>query len=202
MRRYGLFSVALSLIGLGLGGACGGPSGRVKDPSEANIVGSRRAGAEVYRPTVKAALDSLLGQYRGEVRAQGKRTIAFIGVENKTREELRDILDAINQTVETTLTESGIFTVVGQEFVEAAIREIGGRREQLFLAKGREDFKSVLGKQGIVPDYLLFAKLTSMTTEAEAEREVFYQVTLDMLDANTGEKIASKVSESIKGYTK
>ena len=197
---FGIVSLALVLtVAFGAAGG-GGKSGRSVAADEPERVGSRRSGAAVWRANMAKAMEQLLAQYGNEERAQGKRRVAFVGVENKTRDEIRDIRDALNQAAITEISESKAFTLISQRFVEAALREIGRPPADLFLAQPREDFKSVLGKQGMTPDFLLFANLTSMTTSAEDIKQVYYQMSLEMVDANTGEVDASKTAEIRKEY--
>lgn len=202
MDRCCFLTLGVVVLSIAMGAAgCSSPSGRIVEGDEPALVGSRKAGAAVYRPTMAKALGELLAQYASEERAQGKRVVAFVGVENKTRDEIRDIREALNQTVSTAVTESRVFTLINQRFVGAALREIGRSAEDLFLGKPREEFKTVLGKDGMTPDFLLFARLTSMTTSAEDVKEVYYQLTLELVDSNTGETNASKSAEIRKEYT-
>ena len=60
-------------------------------------------------------------------------------------------------------------------------------------------FTSVLQRDGQPVDYLLFAKLTSGTTERNASSQRDYLLTLEMVDTRTGTAVKEQ-AEIRKGY--
>ncbi len=181
------------------------PRGRVLGDDEELVVGSERGGQVTYDALVRKTTTELLAEHRAEPRAQGKMTLAFVGLQNKSAEELRDFHDALYDNIASILVEEKLYTLISNEFVKAAMREAGIRSpEQLFLARYKEAFLGVLAKQGKIPDYLLWARVTSKTSEASGTfsdtRDRTYQMTLEMVNANTGETVASKQGTFSKRY--
>ena len=43
------------------------------------------------------------------------------------------------------------------------------RADQIFLADPRQKFMSVLGREGVTPDYLLYGKITTLSTAGTNE---------------------------------
>jgi Peptidoglycan-synthase activator LpoB len=179
--------------------ACGS-TGRVRDPGEAQVVGDRRAGNVTYDQLVKESTTKLVQQAGMQARAQGPYKVAFVGIETKGAEELRDQLPAIYEQIEETLVNSGPFTVVSRKAVDRARQEAGMRDfDDLYLAKNREAFRGILGRDSEAPDIFVYGTTTTQTTESEGgvftrdTTERRYVLSLEMIDARTG-TILAKVS--------
>jgi hypothetical protein len=72
----------------------------------------------------------------------------------------------------------------------------------MFLPKTRTAFVSAIGELGAVPNYLLFAKVTTKTSQDSKLKERVYQLTLEMVDAQSGEIVAKKTGDATKQYVK
>ena len=182
-------------------------TGRIKTSEDGNIVGTTRAGTATYDQLIQNATDKLLQQTatRAVNHSGGPMRVAFGGVINKSAEQLGDIREAINQSVETVVTNSQLYAVINQLFVKAALREIQvSGVDKLFLAKYRRQFLSVLEEEGQVPDYLIIATLTSSTTKAlgyfRDRKERVYNMTLDMINAKSGITEAKVMEKVTKEY--
>jgi hypothetical protein len=194
-------AILAALLGAAVCGGCG-PSGRLKAQDEDRKVGYKRAGAPEYERLMQSAVGALLDEHEGAIRAQGKMMVAFVGIENKSAEELGDIKDAMYEIIDTQLVNRKIYTNVNRRYVEAAEREANIRDvEELLLPPGRARFMQVLGRQSLVPDYLLWAKITSMTTDTSSDtKDRDYLLTMEMVNANTGETTAKKTAKITKEY--
>jgi hypothetical protein len=191
--------IPLVLVAALILSACGS-TGRVRDPGEAQVVGDRRAGNVTYDQLVKESTTKLVQQAGMQARAQGPYKVAFVGIETKGAEELRDQLPAIYEQIEETLVNSGPFTVVSRKAVDRARQEAGMRDfDDLYLAKNREAFRGILGRDSEAPDIFVYGTTTTQTTESEGgvftrdTTERRYVLSLEMIDARTG-TILAKVS--------
>jgi hypothetical protein len=173
--------------------ACGGPSGRIMSDDEDDLVGSTRAGSAVYDRAVKEAIQDLLQKYVDQVVAGGQPgglNVAFAGIENRTREELGEWRDELNQVIDTRINEFRGFSTVSQRFVAAALRETGLRTDDLFIPAKRRQFFEVLEIQAGNPvKAIIWAQLTGGGQDSGNTRQQRYRLTLDMVDSETGKNI-------------
>jgi hypothetical protein len=200
-------SLAVSLAFLGVSCAS---EGRLIADDAPQMEGREQAGGEVYDKAVREALEALLSEQADmqSVSASGKKVVAFVGIANKGAEEMRDFRNSLYETVTTVLVENRLFRQLSQSQVDVALRTTNLVPEQLFLAEPRQKFMSVLGKDGLIADYLLFAKVTTETTKGgktwtgRQESQVTYRFTLELADANTGEILSHKQGQARKYYAK
>jgi hypothetical protein len=135
-----------------------------------------------------------------QTRAQGPYLVAFVGIETKGAEELRDQLPAIYEQVEEILVNSGPFTVISRKAIDRARQEVGMREfDDLYIAKNRDAFAGILGRDSTAPDVFVYGTTTTQTTESEGgaftrdTTERRYALSMEMIDARTG-TILAKVS--------
>ena len=141
---------------VGLNGCRGYQYGHLIKKEDANLVGSHNAGAEVYDPLVEEAVLKLLArqaQVTGDTQfcADGSpmpKTIYFVGVENKSVEELRDFKDQIYQQIDSKILESQAFQPISSKVVQAALFETRLRPDSLLVPDNMQLFSSVLQRQG------------------------------------------------------
>jgi hypothetical protein len=197
-RRAGapLLAVALLLLA-----ACGS-SGRIRDEGEDQLVGDKRAGTITYDTLVVNATTKLVQDAAMQERAQGPYRVAFFGIETKGAEELRDQLPAVYEQIEEVLVNSGPFVVLSHKAVDRARQEVGLRdSSDLIIAKNRDAFAGVMGRDSEAPDIVIYGTTTTQTTESEGgafnrdTKERRYNLSLAMIDVRTG-VILSKVSSS------
>lgn len=137
----------------------------------------------------------------GSSLATGQATVCFVGIENKSAEELADFKDQLYQRIDSQLQSAETFRGISRRMVNAALMETRLRPDSLFLPQNRQVFASALGRQGTPVDYLLFATITSGTTDRNKTSQRDYQLTLDMVNLHTGESIKES-AEIRKGYNK
>jgi hypothetical protein len=89
--------------------------------------------------------------------------------------------------------------VLSRKAVDRARQEVGMRDfSDLFIAKNRDAFVGVMGRDSEAPDVLVYGATTTQTTESEAAgsrgtRREALRALLEMIDAHTG-TILAKVS--------
>lgn len=190
-----------------LAGCRGHQYGHVVADNQADMVGSHTAGAETFNPLIDESVAKLLGRQDAQFHmasAQGMqqphpRRICFIGVENRSAEELGDFRDQIYEQIDTQILQAPMFESVSRRFVDAALYETRLRPDQLFLEHNRQIFAAALQQQGQPFDYLLYARLTSGTTQNNHDYQRDYLLTLELVNVHTGQydKESAKIR---KGY--
>lgn len=174
--------------------------GRIKTSDEGTLVGAHNAGADVYNKLIDEVLKKLLDQ--ASKAEANKKVVCFVEIENKGAEELAENKAAIYEQIDTIIVESKQYSSVSRRFVDAALRNTGLRPDDIFLGPGREKFMSVLGSQGIVPDYLLWGTVTNLSTVGLKVREREYMLTMELVNAQTGLTEAKKSTKLRKEYKK
>ena len=187
-------------LGLSLGclllisGCRGYQYGHVVKDSQPDMVGSHSAGSEVYKPLIEESVAKLLGACETSPAAMMfgpdglplPRKVCFVGVENKSSEELGDFKDQIYELIDTQINRSQSFNAISRRMVDAGLHETRLRPDQLLVQENMQLFTSYLQQDGQPIDYLLFAKLTSGTTERNASSQRDYLLTLELVDTRTG----------------
>ncbi|MBN1908655.1 MAG: penicillin-binding protein activator LpoB [Pirellulales bacterium] len=201
----------VGLIGVGLllsGGCRGRQTAQVMNPNEASMVGSHTAGSETYLPLVDTAMFNLLSRHSQGVApaafqqgAVAPMRICFVGVENRSAEELGDFKDQLYQRIDTQIIQSQVYEPISRRYVEAGLRETRLRPEELFIPQNRQAFIDIMQRQGQPFDYLLYATVTSGTTRDNKDYQRDYLMTLEMVNIRTGQ--VDKESATLrKGYNR
>lgn len=182
---------------------------RVIQPGEKEMIGSHQAGTETFRPLVEIAVGNLLARcneipatmasYPGQPVMLPPKRICFIGVENKSAEEIGDFKEQIYQCIDTKILQSGAFQPVSRRFVEAGLKETRLRPDELFVPAGMRTFTMYMEQQGQPFDYLLYATLTSGTTRENRDYQRDYLLTLEVVDVRSGQ-YQKETAELSKGY--
>ena len=167
---------------------------RVMHRGEADTVGSNRAGAEVYNP-MRGTIDKLLAKaakepiqqvaYHSEANVPAKRKVCFISLENASVEELGDFREHIKAAILEGISHSDQFEIVSDRAVTAGLQALSLRADDLFVSENRRMFISIMGQGGAPVDYLLFAKITSGTTENNRDMQRDYRLTLELICTQT-----------------
>lgn len=209
-RRFFVLS-SIGLVGAGLvasPGCRGKQTAHVLQKDDADMVGSHAAGAETYKPLIDEAVGKLLGRHmHGSQPVELASTapqpmrICFVGVENRSSEEIGDFKEQIYQLVDSHLLQSSIYKPVSKRFVDAALHESRMRPDQLMLPENQRTFAAILEQQGQPFDYLLYAIITSGTTRNNGDYQRDYLLTLEMVNVHTGDYDKESASLS-KGYHK
>lgn len=203
LAGLGTFMVAAS------SGCKGYQYGHVIKPDAPNLVGSHEAGAEVFDPLVDEAVAKLLARQQvvttdtllGPDGEPLPKTICFVGIENKSAEDIGDFKDQLYQQIDSRLLEANSFRSISRRMVDAALYETRLRPDSLMIPDNMRLFTAVLERQGAPIDYLLYAVLTSGTTTRNSSKQRDYDLTLELVNVHTG--IADKQTAEVrKGYHK
>lgn len=208
-RRHFLSqSAALLLGGAGIVGiGCRGtPQAKVMDNCAQDKVGTCAAGAETFKPMIEKAVGNLLAHNGPTIQTTGgpapaapPKKICFVGLENKSSEELGDFKDQIVQIIDAKIVQSGTFQPISMRFVQRGLQEARLRPDDLFMPDRRRVFQGVMEQSGQPFDYLLFATITSGTTKGNGNFQRDYLLTLEMIDIQTGNP-TKETAEVRKAY--
>ena len=199
------FASALGIASLGCRGT---QHARVLDQHDEDMVGSHVAGAETWKPLIDESVGRLLGRQFEEIQQAslsglptGKKRICFVGVENRSAEEIGDFKEQIYEHIDTLLSQGGVYDSVSRRYVEAGLKEARLRPDDLFMPHRQQLFLGVMQRMDQPFDYLLFAKITTGTTQSNKDYQRDYLLTLELVDIQTGNY--EKESASLrKGYHK
>ncbi|MCA9140520.1 MAG: penicillin-binding protein activator LpoB [Planctomycetales bacterium] len=203
-------------------GCAGRQYGHLLASNDKDLVGSHAAGAATWNPLVEESVAKLLSrcppavqpvgfESHGDVPidlsvvnsalAGGPATVCFVGIENKSAEDLGDFKDQLFEQIDSQINGNSEFRGISHRLVQTALNETRLRPDSLFLPANRDAFAAVLGKAGSPVDYLLFANITSGTTDRNKTSQRDYTLTLEMVNVHTGDflKESAKVR---KGYSK
>ncbi|MFO0911714.1 MAG: penicillin-binding protein activator LpoB [Pirellulales bacterium] len=190
-------------------GCRGTQYGHIISPDKPDLVGSHEAGSEVYNPLIEETVGKLLARQASSFQQVGyiengppaPKAICFVGVENHSIEDLGDFKEQIYQQIDTMLVQSEMFRPVSRRWVDAALQQQRLRPDSLMVPDNMRAFSAVMEQNGQPFDYLLFATVTSGTTERNHSQQRDYTLTLELVDVHTGH--ADKESAEIrKGYHK
>ncbi len=173
------------------------PKARVMSDADQDYVGANRAGAETYDRLTAGAVDRLLSLHSASLTNNRQLKVAVLGVENASGEELGDWHEQLYEIIDTSINRAGRYRTISRRFVDAAMRELRLRNDELFIPAKRRQFIELLEQQGNPVECLLFPKLTRGTTEADSGvTQKNYMLTLELVDVETG--FNDKVSERLR----
>ena len=179
----------------------------IKD-DQSDMVGSHSAGAATFNPLINEAVARLLARQETpyqRVNFDGgpplPKRICFIGVENHGIEELGDFKEQIYEQIDSQILAAPHFEPINRRYVQAGLLETRLRPDSLFMPQNMQTFTAAMQRAGQPFDYLMFAKLTSGTTEGNHSFQRDYVLTLEVVDVLTGayDKESAKIR---KGYHK
>ena len=131
----------------------------------------------------------------------GPARVCFLGIENKSAEELVDFKDQLFERIDSQINSGNAFRSISRRMVDAALVETRLRPDSLFLPDNRARFAAALRSQGSPVDYLLYATITSGTTDRNHSSQRDYLLTLEMVNLATGDYVKES-SKIRKGYHK
>lgn len=169
------------------------------------MVGSHQAGAETWRPLMDEAVAKLLGRHAA-ARQPGPNgqiapplRICFVGVENKSSEDIGDFKDQIYEQIDSRILESQVFQPVSKRFVDAGLMQTRLRPDLLMVPGNMRMFAAALEQQGQPFDFLLYATITSGTTRENKDYQRDYLLTMELVDVHNGQYDKQSATLS-KGY--
>lgn len=206
MDRRNFLGLGLATLMGGLSGCRGYQHAHVLKDDDKDLVGSHAAGAETYQRLIDESVAKLLGracepvaiQQAGMVIGERKK-ICFIGVENCTAEEIGDFKEQIYELIDSAINESQQYHQVSRRYVDAGLKQLRLPPDQLFIKENQRNFQAVMEEMGQPFDFLLFAKLTSGTTQQNKDYQRDYLLTLEMVNIHTGD-FTKESAKLRKGY--
>lgn len=197
-------TILVALAAAFLAAGCTGPSARVKSGDEGDLVDTTKGGTETYKELIRKGTSELLSEHRLTLGNAAERVmVAFVGVENRSSEELGEFRASMNNEIETVLVNSRLYAMISMNAIDAAKRQSNLRNiSDLTTGEPRAAFLSVLNKDGQAPQYILFGEVTSMTSRGNDASERTYQLKLQMMDSSNGIIQSQKMVEMRKEYTK
>lgn len=195
-----------SAILVALPGCRGRQVAHVLDDTQGDMVGSHAAGAETYNRLVDESVSRLLGRQHEPqdpslVSATGPKRICFIGVENKSSEEIGDFKEQLYQQVDAAIASSEEFRPVNRRYVDAGLQLCHLRPEHLLTPDGQRAFVAAMEQQGQPFDYLMYAVLTSGTTVNNSDKQRDYQLVIEIVNIHDG-SYDKEIARVRKGYHK
>ncbi len=208
LRRKFLLAV---LFGVTMSGCRNRQRAHVLKSDDKDMVGSHTAGAETWKPLIEESVARLLGRSCATVQTASHstvngngslvRSVCFVGVENDSAEEIGDAKEQIYEHIDTMVSESDQFKMISRRVVEEAMNECRCRPNTLVLPAKQRELQLVLERDDHPFDYLLFARITSLTTASNGDYQRDYQLTMELLDIHTGESLKESAILR-KGYHK
>lgn len=174
-----------------------------------DIVGSHEAGAETWKPLIEESVARMLGRACDDVQTVSYTTpagtpvrkVCFVGVENRSVEPLGDFQDQIYEHIDATIGQASHFRMISRRYVEAAMTEARCNPESLIIPANRRQLQAILERNDQPFDFLLFAQITSGTTQSNKDYQRDYVLTLELLDVHSGESLKERAMLR-KGYHK
>jgi hypothetical protein len=209
MQRVPLLVVAVAAAVCSPG--CRGTQfARIVQPGDRLMMGSHQAGQETFRPLVNEAVAKLLARHCEDPVRQvsfdgveavppPRKRICFVGVENTSAEEIGDFKEQVYEIIDQRILESQLFESLNRRAVDAGLRDSRLRPDELLVPERMRTFAATMESQGQPIDYLLYAKLTSGTTQSNRDYQRDYLLTLELIDVRDGgyDKQSAEIS---KGY--
>jgi Peptidoglycan-synthase activator LpoB len=166
----------------------------VLNDSQKDLVGSHEAGAETFNALIDQCCGALMSRQMEVEPAEvarasfvEQRRVCFIGVENASAEEIGDFKEQIHEQIETMLTQHPAFEPISRRYVDAGLNLSRLRPDELFIPANMREFTSIMEQSGQPVDYLMYAKLTSGTTQSNADYQRDYRLTLEIINVQTGQ---------------
>lgn len=168
---------------------------QIVKPGDKQMVGSHEAGGETFGPLVDTAVGNLLARHSQGAMPQGftdnvppaRLKICFVGLENKSSEEIGDFKDQIYQMIDSRILNSQVYQSVDQRYAAAGLQQCRLRPEELLIPSNRQMFTQALEQQGAPFDYMLYATITSGTTRDNQDYQRNYILTLEMINVYNGQ---------------
>jgi hypothetical protein len=204
-------TILVSLFAISLTSGCRNRQhAHVLSQSDNDMVGSHTAGAETWKPLIDESVGRLLAHSAATIHkashtttADGppQRTVCFVGVENRSSEEIGDFREQIYEHIDSLISGNDQFRMISRRYVEAAMAECRCKPDLLVLPERQRQLQAALERVDQPFDYLLFASITSGTTQSNGDYQRDYLLTLELLDIHTGESLKDKAMLR-KGYHK
>lgn len=174
--------------------------GTINDKSE--------AGQLTFETIFRGAVEDTVQKLQLRERAEGRYLVVQLGVDVDSAQDLGPEKYAYLQDwLGSDLYETGMFEIISTKFVNTAFNELGiSDFEKLQLPSYRRQFLDLLEGLGAAPDYLIFPRITSITSKnsnrLRSTRQVTYRISLTLVDARSGVTACVGKHSVTKDYVK
>lgn len=182
--------------------------GHILKPNTGDMVGSHAAGAGTFNPLVDESVQKLLSAAEANEAAQMQGmqmppslNICFVGIENRSSEELGDFKEQLVAKIESLINQHPMFNSISRHYVDTGLRLTRLRPDELFVPNNMRIFSASMEQSGQPFEYMLYAKLTSGTTQNNNSQQKDYLLSLSLTEVATGKQIL-ETAEVRKGYHK
>lgn len=194
MKRLNSLVIAILSIAVVLSftqTGCKSQTGTLLQPGAKELSGSHKAGQEVFKPLVEESVGRLLAAeaQRSVGGVPQSKKICFVGIDNQSAEELADYREQLYEMIDVAISQSGTYTSISRRYIEPALREQRFRMDDLFIPENQRKLQATLEQAGQPFEYLLFAKLTSGTTQDNRDSQRDYRLSLELININDGSSI-------------
>ncbi|GAA5645225.1 MULTISPECIES: penicillin-binding protein activator LpoB [Vibrio] len=126
-------------------------------------------------------VDSMLSSGSVAAITSNSRPIAFVdSIKNKTSEHIDT--ESITDTISTKMLNSGKFRFVDMDRVESVRKQLNFQNnDQLVNQSTAIQFGKMVGAQ-----YMLYGNLSSIVKSAGSDKDVYYKMTMRLMDLETG----------------
>ena len=125
--------------------------------------------------------------------------ICFLGVENKSIEELGDFRETLYEQIDQRILNSGNFQSVSKRYVDAGLQAANLRPDEVLIPQNMRILTERMEQMQQPFDFVLIAKVTSGTTRSNANYEREYLLTLEMVNVHNGQ-YAKESATIVKKY--
>jgi hypothetical protein len=113
--------------------------------------------------------------------------VCFLGVENKSSEELGDFRETLYEQIDQRILHSGNYSLISKRFVDSALQSANLRPDEVFLPQNMRMLIERLEAAQQPFDFVLYAKVTSGTTRSNADYQREYLLTLEIINVHNGQ---------------
>ncbi len=168
--------------------ACDSVSARIMEDDEKDMVDVRSAGAAAFEKMVTESVTKILNRHRGDANGIQVRRLAFVDLQNRTKEELGEWREQLIDRIQIGIDQHPAYRIVAEELVTAVLSEMGNPPvEKLLLPKPQREFAKVLEKKNSPVQFLMYGSLTRGGTVGNNERQANYLLTLRLINTATGD---------------
>jgi hypothetical protein len=195
-----ILTTALLATGLALTACKSGPTARVMDDSEGEMVGNTQAGAAVYKSQVESVVQEMLASPLASNSNLEKAKLCVLRVENASAEELGDWSEQLFSLIRSSIDQSGRFGNLSTRTMDRALQEGGMRQDDLLLPKYQREFSAILESSGEPIQYLVYPRLSSGTTTSGKDSQRDYYMELELVAIANGESVTFTSKPIRKAY--
>ena len=175
-----------------------GPTARIKDSDEGNLVGINSAGSAVYEQQVEAVVQKMLAGEIASNRNLQQARICVLRVENRSAEDLGDWSEQLYSLISGSIDSSDRFGILSTRALDRALQEGDMIQDDLLLPKYQRKFVEILEAAGNPIQYLVFPSLTSGSTSGGSgvsQRDYLMELELVALENGESRKYSAKISK-------